>query len=106
MMNFAKTAAVFAAAIMLVSCALFPSAHDRAVRNTPNYKAGYNDGCAAANAAGDTYRYGPVRDEDTYRKDENYRAGWNTGYSACRRTVSPSGAEPGRSPVPEPSPGH
>lgn len=106
MTNIAGTATALAAVIALSSCALFPSAHDRAIRSTPGYKSGYNDGCAAANASGDTYRYGPVRDEDTYSKDENYRTGWNSGFSACRRTVSPSGNEPGRSPIPEPSPGH
>lgn len=107
MSSLIKIAVIAVAAAALASCALFPSAHDRAIRRTPSFKAGYNDGCAAANAAGASYRYGLVRDEDLFRRDATYRAGWNTGYSACRRTVSPSGAEPGRSvPLPEPSPGH
>lgn len=107
MTNLARTVLAIVATMTLASCALFPSAHDRAIRRTPSFKAGYNDGCAAANAAGASYRYGPVRDEDLFRRDDTYRAGWNTGYSACRRTVTPSGAEPGRSvPLPEPSPGH
>lgn len=105
MTNLARTFLAVAATAVLASCALFPSAHDRAIRRTPSFKAGYNDGCAAANAAGASYRYGPVRDEDLFRQDATYRAGWNTGYSACRRTISPPGSEPGH-PVPEPSPGH
>lgn len=107
MTNLARPLLAIAAAMTLASCALFPSAHDRAIRRTPNFKAGYNDGCAAANAAGASYRYGPVRDEDLFRRDDTYRAGWNTGYSTCRSTVSPSGAEPGHGmSLPEPSPGH
>ncbi len=92
-------------AAALGGCALFPSAHDRAMRKTQPYKIGYSDGCAAANAAGSSYRYGPVRNEDAFRSNEVYRAGWNTGYSACRRTITMPGSNPG-SPIPEPSPGH
>ena len=92
-------------AIALAGCALVPSNRDRAIRHTQAYKAGYSAGCAAANAAGSSYRYGPVKDEDAFRNNEIYRAGWNTGYSACRRTFSPPGSDPGH-PIPEPSPGH
>lgn len=102
---FARTILLALAATALASCALFPSAHDRAMRQTPSFKAGYADGCAAANAAGSSYRYGPVRDENLFRQDATYRAGWNSGYATCRRTIAPPGSEPG-SPVPEPSPGH
>lgn len=101
----ARTTALFLAAASLSACALFPSAHDRAVRKTPNFKAGYSDGCAAANAAGSSYRYGPVRDETQFQQDPVYRAGWNTGYGSCRSSNAAPGSMPG-SMLPEPSPGH
>ena len=105
MNSLSNTAAIAIAAALLASCALFPSAHDRAVRRTPAYKSGYADGCAAANAAGTSYRRGPVRNTEAFRGDETYRAGWNTGFSACRRTIATPGSDP-EHPFYEPSPGH
>ena len=96
-----KALAITAAAAALAGCA-GPSA---AVRNSQPYQVGYSDGCAAANAAGSSYRYGPVRNEDAFRSNKAYRAGWNTGYSACRRTITTPGSDP-RNPIPEISPGH
>ena len=93
------------AAALLASCTLFPSAHDRAMQRTPAYRTGYSDGCAAANAAGTTYRRGPVRNTEAFRGNETYRAGWNTGFSACRRTIATPGSDP-EHPFYEPSPGH
>lgn len=92
-------------ALMLCGCSLATMRQDRAIRDSQPYRAGYSAGCAAANAAGSSYRYGPVRDEQAFRNNDVYRAGWNNGYSACRRTISPPGSEPGQ-PIPEPSPGH
>lgn len=100
-----KILAVALSSTLAASCALFPSAHDRAMRRTPAYKSGYSDGCAAANAAGSTYRRGPVRDEELFRSNETYRAGWNTGFSACRHAIATPESDPQR-PFYEPSPGH
>lgn len=95
---------VVALATMLTSCALFPSAHDRAIRRTPAYKSGYSDGCAAANAAGSTYAGGPVQDKELFRKNKTYRAGWNTGFSACRHAIDTPESDP-QHPFYNPNPG-
>lgn len=95
---------VLALAASLAGCALFPSKEDQAIRQSPAYQAGYHDGCAAANAAGASFRYGPVQNEDVFRSNDIYRAGWNTGYSACRQSMQMPGSQPGH-PIPEPLPG-
>lgn len=75
------------------------------MRHTQAYQAGYSDGCAAANAAGASFRHGPVRNKEAFRTNKAYRTGWNTGYSVCRPSVGRSGSEPGH-PIPDPNPGH
>jgi hypothetical protein len=85
--------AVLAAALFLLGgCGLFESPADRAMQKTPNYKAGYADGCASADAQGTDMRHGnEVRDDSLFDSDKAYRAGWHTGFSACRSTVNRGG---------------
>jgi hypothetical protein len=90
----------------LAGCGLFPSAAERAAQKSPNFRAGYNDGCAAASTMGSNPREGPYRDEALYKASQAYRAGWGNGYSLCRREGV--GAEPDSpldSSVLNPSPG-
>ena len=75
------------------------------MRNSQPYQVGYSDGCAAANAAGASFRYGPVRNKEAFRTNKAYRAGWNTGYSACRQPMQRQNTNP-MNPIPEPIPGH
>lgn len=92
--------------LALAACGLFPSAAERAVQRSPNFKAGYNDGCAAASTAGANYREDAFRDEALYKTSAAYRAGWGNGYSICRREGT--GAMPGSpldNSVLNPSPG-
>src|SRR5437763_665720 len=79
-------------ALALAGCGLFPSAAERAVQKSPNFRAGYSDGCAAASATGANPREGAYRDEALYKSSQAYRAGWGNGYSLCRREGV--GAEP------------
>ena len=52
-------------------------------RDSPDYAAGYSDGCATGQAR-DTYPRGRVtRDEEAFRHNADYKAGWRTGYNAC-----------------------
>lgn len=95
----------------LSACGLFMSKETRALRQSPDYRAGYQDGCNSA--------YGPgadksrdtavVRDEESYRSNKAYRAGWGMGNSACRGTGytggAPSGTAPYGGPVRDPLPG-
>ena len=56
-----------------------------ALRASPDYRAGYGDGCTSAgtpsaNPRADTR----VRDEDAYAGNPAYRTGWGEGFGACR----------------------
>ena len=77
--------------LLLSGCALFESKAGRAMRNSPDFKAGYNDGCATASSRGaDPRDSGLVRDEDAYRGNPAYHSGWGTGFNGCRLN-QPSG---------------
>ena len=86
-------------------CGLFGSPQDRAVRKSPSFRAGYDDGCAAANQQGADLRDRIVQDPMLYKTDDVYRAGWSSGFQTCRTTTTPLGASPGASPIPDPVPG-
>jgi hypothetical protein len=97
------------AMLFLISLALSgcESAADRAVKNSPDYKAGYSDGCASAGSRGANMRdSGRVRDEQAYQADRVYAAGWDTGFNTCRNYQSPAGMPPmpGQGPIPDPNP--
>ncbi len=92
--------ALAALALLVAGCALFESPEEKAMRNSPSFKAGYEDGCAAETAAGTDYRDRPVMDKSLYESDAAYRSGWSSGRQACRRTPLPSSATPGANPIP------
>ena len=82
------------------------SAVDRALRNSPDYKAGYSDGCASASGPGANMRdTSPVRDEQAYRGNRAYAAGWDSGFHACGISQSSRGMPPmpGQGPIPDPT---
>src|SRR4051794_33696304 len=79
--------------LVLAGCGLFPNAQERAVQKSPNFRAGYSDGCAAASTTGANYREGAYRDEAMYKTSAAYRAGWGNGFSVCRGEGT--AAEPG-----------
>lgn len=91
-------------AFTLAACGIFETRAQRATRNTPSYKDGYDDGCATANSAGANYRGQQVRDDELYQTDKAYRAGWANGLSMCRGSLAQQ--EGTRvSPVPDNEPG-
>ncbi len=52
------------------------SAATRALKRSPDFKAGYNDGCGAAGTQGANPRdTGMARDEEAYRSNKAYRSG-------------------------------
>jgi hypothetical protein len=73
--------------VLLLPLAACQSASQRALEKSPDFKAGYADGCASS--GGGTLR----RDDDAYRTDKAYRSGWGSGAGACRVT-SPGGGQP------------
>ncbi|HTW36401.1 MAG TPA: hypothetical protein VMD53_17400 [Rhizomicrobium sp.] len=100
-----RMALVVLTASLASGCIFFPSARDRALRNTPSFKEGYGDGCAAASTQGSNYREGPYKDQALYQSDQAYRAGWANGYQTCRPPQD-LGQTPGSNPVPQPLPPH
>ena len=67
-------------AIGLAGCSLFESRETRLMRQSPDYRAGYSDGCATANSASRS----EVRDAASYKGIRAYTMGWNAGRSLCR----------------------
>ena len=57
------------------------------MQKSPSFRAGYDDGCAAASTTGANPRERPYRDEASYQNDRAYHAGWSSGFSACRSEV-------------------
>ncbi|HJT44471.1 MAG TPA: hypothetical protein VJ750_13345 [Rhizomicrobium sp.] len=95
----------------LTACSLFESKELRTLRKSPDYRAGYQDGCNSAWGPGADKRRDDtiVRDDAQYQKNRAYRMGWNRGLNACRSTGYTGGALPGPSnsgPVPDMNPGN
>jgi hypothetical protein len=85
-----RIAVLCLAGLTLGGCAVFGGPADRALRRTPSYRAGYDDGCAAANNPSANPR---DTQESLTDEDRLYRRGWAGGYQACRKTsVAPGDA--------------
>jgi hypothetical protein len=92
-----KALAVTVATSALAGCAVFGSSADRALRRSPNFKAGYADGCAAATAQ----TANPRDDKDTLAGEAKiYRRGYAMGYQTCSQKPSSYGAPTGGLPQP------
>ena len=90
-------------ATALTGCMLVPGPEERALQKNPNFREGYEDGCAAA-GGGANPREQPYRDDALYNADAAYRSGWNNGHSVCRNqmnTPASPGGNPALSGVPE-----
>jgi len=100
--RFSYRMVALAALLALMGC---ESAADRTMKRTPDFKAGYSDGCASAGTQGANPRdTDPMRDEAAYRTNRAYRTGWGTGFNACR-TYQPGGnmpPQPGQGPIADP----
>ena len=96
---------VLAAALFLSGCGVFSSRADRALRASPDFKAGYNDGCASAGNQGANPREdSTIRDGSAYETNKAYRAGWGTGFNTCRNYSMPGGPVGPGSGLPGPRP--
>lgn len=94
----------------LAACGLFPSKAERAMRRSPDYKAGYQDGCNSAWSPDANKRHDDtiVRDDQMYQNSKPYRVGWDKGLNACR-TTSYSGRDTTSvpsGPIPDQNPGN
>ena len=79
-------------AASLSGCIFFETRSMRAMRNDPNFKAGYSDGCASANARGTSYTGNKVRDDALFQISQPYRAGWSNGFTSCNNQLNGSTA--------------
>jgi hypothetical protein len=89
----------------LAGCGLFADRQSRALRASPDYKAGYSDGCASAGGQDANMRgEDQIKDEALFRTSQAYRAGWSGGLGACRRgRAAPAARQNG--PIPDIMPG-
>ena len=92
--------------LALTACAVLGDSKGRALRNTPSFREGYEDGCDAATAQGADLRDRPVGNPELYKGDDIYRAGWSNGYQTCRGTGPTAGTAPGNGAINVPGPGH
>jgi len=95
----------------LAACSLFENREIRTLRKSPDYRAGYQDGCNSAWSPDADKRRDDmiVRDDKQYQSNRAYHVGWNRGISACRSTGYAGGALPGTvpgGPVPDMNPGN
>jgi hypothetical protein len=103
--------ALFLLFLPLCACALFPSKQERALRRSPDYKAGYQDGCNSAWSPDANKRHDDtiVRDDQMYQSSKAYHVGWDKGLNACRSATYNGGAMPGTvpsGPIPDQNPGN
>jgi len=97
--------------LALAACGLFPSKQERALRRSPDYRAGYQDGCNSAWSPDANKRHDNtiVRDDQQYKDNRAYRVGWDKGLNACRSTGYTGGPIPGTvpsGPIPDQNPGN
>lgn len=95
----------------LSACGLLLSKQERALRKSPDYQAGYQDGCNSAWSPDANKRHDDtiVRDDQLYKNNKAYRAGWNSGLNACRSASNTGGTNPGTvpgEPIPDQNPGN
>ena len=66
-----------------------------ALRKSPDFQAGYSDGCASASLQGANKRSaGPTRDDGAYQSNKAYRSGWGSGFGACRQMSASQNNDP------------
>jgi hypothetical protein len=94
---------VLAAAMLplLSACIFFEGPEARQIEKSPNYKAGYSDGCATVSSKSANYReQNDYRDPTLFKTDKAYRSGWSAGYTGCRPVLG--NEEPQNGPVADP----
>ena len=104
MLRFTRLGVILLMGFTLAGC---ESAADRALKKSPDYRAGYSDGCSSAGTHGANMRdSGRVRDDQAYQVNRAYNMGWDTGFNACRSYQSPASTPPmpGQGPIPDPHP--
>lgn len=90
---------------LLSACVFFEGPVSRQMEHSPNFKAGYSDGCATASSQTANYReHNVVKDQALFQTDKAYKAGWSAGYTGCRPILG--NEQPQNGPVADPYPMH
>lgn len=92
----------------VAGCGMLGPKITREMRKTPEYHAGYQDGCASAPGPDANARNGfqQLKNDEAFRTDRNYRAGWNAGFTACRPYTPQGLPQPYAPPVRDQNPGN
>jgi len=104
-----RALAVLLIVLQLASCGLFANKEIRTLRKSPDYRAGYQDGCSSAWGPDANKRRDDtiVRDDGMYKDNRAYHVGWDRGIRACRNTGYHGAPLPGTSgPIPDQNPGN
>jgi hypothetical protein len=97
---------IASSALLLTGCMFYETKSTRTLRHEPNFRLGYNDGCATATNEGANMRRGDlIRDDALFDTDQAYRVGWGNGHSACER-LAPTNQSRGVLPDANPGVGH
>jgi len=75
--------------VMLPCAALLACAAADEAARSPEYDAGFGDGCATATAETAPVPRPAVRDEAAFSRIADYHAGWLSGHAACRMQSGP-----------------
>jgi hypothetical protein len=70
--------------LILGACAAMPRDG-----GSPNYRLGFDEGCATANAESSAIARPAQRNIELYRDDTDYRSGWLSGHATCRLPEGP-----------------
>lgn len=106
MLRTGRLSLVLLSALLLTGCMFYETKQVRTLRHEPNFRLGYNDGCATATNEGADMRHGDmIRDDALYDADKAYRVGWANGHSACQR-MAPTNQSQGVLPDANPGVGH
>ena len=88
---------------VLSACVFFEGPANKRMEKSPNFRAGYSDGCATGGGPSANFReHSDVRDQALFRTDKAYRSGWSAGYTACRPINAVSTPQSG--PIADPYP--
>jgi hypothetical protein len=81
--------------LILISLLPLAACMSPALQKSPDFQAGYSDGCASARLLGANKRNpGLTRDEAAYQANAAYHSGWGSGFGACRPMAAPQGVDP------------
>ena len=64
---------------------------DSAMRQDPNYRLGYGDGCSTANSRVRGGHNKVYRNDTLFKESKPYQFGWRDGYTSCGDRQNPDG---------------